>query len=66
MVLTPPGRCGCHQPMTDSQASFAREAFELWDDLIAINLTETTDWSDVDISIRLFILYVWGELRLRR
>jgi serralysin len=40
-----------YEPMTDTQASFAREAFELWDDLIAINLTETTDWSDVDISI---------------
>jgi serralysin len=40
-----------YEPMTLSQASFAREAFELWDDLIAINLTETTDWGDVDISI---------------
>jgi Ca2+-binding RTX toxin-like protein len=39
-----------YQPMTDGQAALAREAFELWDDLIAINLTETTDWSDVDIS----------------
>jgi serralysin len=39
-----------YQPMTDAQATLAREAFELWDDLIAINLTETTDWSDVDIS----------------
>jgi Ca2+-binding RTX toxin-like protein len=29
--------------------SFAREAFELWDDLIAINLTETTDWGDAEI-----------------
>ena len=38
------------QPMTNAQAALAREAFELWDDLIAINLTETTDWSDVDIS----------------
>jgi hypothetical protein len=40
-----------YEPMTLSQASFAREAFELWDDLMAINLTETTDWGDVDISI---------------
>ena len=40
-----------YEPMTLSQASFAREAFELWDDLIAINLTETTDWGDVNISI---------------
>jgi serralysin len=39
-----------NQPLTDGQATLAREAFELWDDLIAINLTETTDWSDVDIS----------------
>src|SRR5262245_53871219 len=39
-----------NQPLTDGQAALAREAFELWDDLIAINLTETTDWSDVDIS----------------
>ena len=28
------------QGMTDSQQAFAREAFEMWDDLIAINLTE--------------------------
>jgi serralysin len=39
-----------YEPMTDAQAALAREAFELWDDLIAINLTETTHWSDVDIS----------------
>jgi Ca2+-binding RTX toxin-like protein len=39
-----------YEPMTDAQAALAREAFELWDDLIAIDLTETTDWSDVDIS----------------
>jgi serralysin len=39
-----------NQPLTDGQAALAREAFELWDDLIAINLTETTDWSNVDIS----------------
>ena len=40
-----------YEPMTLSQASFAREAFELWDDLIAINLIETTDWGNVDISM---------------
>ena len=39
-----------NQPMTDGQVALAREAFELWDDLIAINLTETTEWSHVDIS----------------
>jgi hypothetical protein len=42
---------GGYKPMTLSQASFAREAFELWDDLIAIKLTETTHWGDVNISI---------------
>ena len=45
--------------MTNAQAALAREAFELWDDLIAINLTETTDWSDVDISIAYSDLYGW-------
>jgi Ca2+-binding RTX toxin-like protein len=50
-----------HQPMTDAQAALAREAFELWDDLIAINLTETTDWSDVDISFAYSSVTPGGE-----
>jgi Ca2+-binding RTX toxin-like protein len=31
-----------YQPMTPGQEAFAREAFELWDDLIAISLNESS------------------------
>jgi serralysin len=39
-----------YQTLTTRQQSFAREAYELWDDLIAISLTETTSLLDSDIA----------------
>src|SRR4051812_39311210 len=40
-----------YETLTAHQQSFAREAFELWDDLIAISLTETTNPGSTDIAV---------------
>ncbi len=42
---------GSSAPMTETQNDFARYAFEAWDDVIAINLNETTG-SSGDITFR--------------